>query len=456
MVIAVALFVLISVASIEIYSLPPQLSRVESVPNPYLPIIYESSTETYYVSPNGDDDNPGTINKPWKTPSKAGTIAAAGDSVIFRGGIYYGKLQPINSGNQSDGWITFKAYPGEEPIIIHEAYWSRAVYIDSVNFIEINGLTAVAAGSNGPGIGINNAHHVNIINCTARNSATSGIATTYGIDYLTIEGNHVYGNSEWGQYKGSGISIWNSGGPIYDDAPGYHIIIQNNYIYDNRNLMNNPTDGNGIILDNNDHGDTPEKQSPKTLVANNVIFDNGGRCIQALNSSNADIVNNTCYHNVETPFISNKCHGEIILRRSFSYSSAINLRVYNNIVYGKGGTCNNGEDQANVFQVMCGQSGCPQYTSDYNLWFNGAVAELGTHDIVADPDFRNPSLDPTIADFRLKESSPAINSGTDQFAQAVPADHLGISRPRGDGFDMGAYEYWIPKYNYLPFSLSEF
>jgi parallel beta-helix repeat protein len=375
----------------------------------------------------------------------------AGDIVIFRGGTYYGQLQPRNSGNQSNGWITFKAYPGEEPVIIHDTYWSRAVDINGVNFIAIDGLTAIAAGSNGPGIGINEAHHVKIINCTAKNSATSGIATTYGIDYLTIEGNHIFGNSERGQYKGSGISIWNSGGPIFDDAAEYHIIIRNNTIYDNRNLISNPSDGNGIIIDNNDRGGTPDQQSPKTLISNNVIFNNGGRCIHLLNSSNTDIINNTCYHNVETPFISDNCGGEISLQRTYAYSSAINLQVYNNIVYGKGGTCNDGKDQAYLFQVWCGQAGCPQYTADYNLWFNGAVVDLGPHDIVADPDFRYPSLNPTSADFRLMKTSPAIDSGTDQFAQAVTADYLGIPRPRGDGFDMGAFEYWFLNYYYLPF-----
>jgi hypothetical protein len=396
----------------------------------------------YYVSPTGNDSNPGTIDSPWKTPWKAGSTAMAGDTVIFRGGVYNDQLMPKNSGSPSDGWIIFKAYPGEEPIIIHDTYWSRAINIDGVNFIEVNGLTAVAAGQNGPGIVMNNAHHIRIINCTVRNSATTGIGTTYGIDYITIEGNRVFGNSNIGQYNGSGIGTWNSGGPIYDNAPGYHIIIRNNFIYDNRNLTDRPTDGNGIILDNNDHGSTPDLQNPKTLIANNVIFNNGGRCIHVLNSSNADIVNNTCYHNLETNRISDGCNGEISLQRTYSYNSAVNLQVYNNVVYGKGGTCNDGREQAYVFQVFC-SNGCPQFTSDYNLWHNGAVYQLGSHDIVADPEFVNPSSDPESADFRLLSTSQAIDSGTDQFAQTVPTDFLGISRPQGEGFDRGAYEFQL-------------
>jgi len=413
------------------------------------PVQNLMASNTYYVSPSGNDTNPGSLEQPWKTPQKAGSTAVAGDTVIFRGGIYYGQLIPQNSGNLTNGWITFKAYPEEEPIIINDNYWSKGIFIDSVNFIEINGITAVAAGSNGPGIGITNAHHIRILNCVARDSATSGIATTYGIDYITIEGNRVYGNSNIGQYNGSGISIWQAGGLNYDNQPGYHIIIRNNLIYDNRNLTVTPTDGNGIILDNNDLGGTPDLQNPNTLIANNVIFGNGGGCIVMLNSSNADILHNTCYHNVETERISNNCNGEITLRRSYSYSSAINIQVYNNLVYGKGGTCNDGSSQAYVFRIIC-SNGCPQFSSDYNLWYNGDVDQLGPHDIIANPMFQSLSLDPTEADFTLLSNSPAIESGSDQFEMEVSRDFLGTPRPWGDGFDMGAYEIVTQKYFFLP------
>jgi parallel beta-helix repeat protein len=413
--------------------------------------VLESTQNVYYVSPTGKDSNPGTLSEPWRTPEKAGSTAQAGDTVIFRGGVYDGQLAPKNSGNAVDGWITFKAFPREEPIIVHNAFWSRPINIDGVNFIEVNGLTAVAAGSNGPGIGITQAHHIRIINCIAKDSATSGIATTDGIDYIIIEGNRVYGNSNTGQYNGSGISIWNASGPIYDNKPGYHIIIRNNLIYDNRNLTNTPTDGNGIILDNNDRGGTPDLQAPNILIANNVIFDNGGRCIHVLNTSNADIVNNSCYHNDETTQIAEGCSGEINLQRTYSYSSAINIQVYNNVVYGKGGTCNSGSEEAYAFQVFCSPSGCPQFTSDYNLWYNGAVKQLGSNDIIADPIFKNPSLDPEVANFSLMPTSPAIDSGTDLFAQTVPRDYLGISRPQYEGFDRGAYEYLVfDKFLHLP------
>ena len=412
-------------------------NRVNSL-NIFIPTI--TTAQTYYVSPTGNDANPGTITLPWKTPAKAGATAQAGDTVIFRGGVYYSQLTPKNSGNTTNGWITFQAYPGEEPTIIHDAFFSKGVNIDGVNFIKIIGLTAIAAGSNGPGISINNAHHIQILNCVVRDSATSGIATTNGIDYITIEGNKIHNNSNIGQYNGSGISIWNSGGPIFDNASGYHIIIKNNLIYNNRNLTAEPSDGNGIILDNNDQGGTAASQLPKALVANNVIFDNGGRCIHVRNSSNADVINNTCYHNLETEKIAEGCNGEITLQRTNTYDSSINIQVYNNIVYGKGGTCNQGRSQAFLFQVFCNSSYCPQFKSGYNLWYNGAVNQSGTNDLTANPNFIKPSLDPNLANFGITLTSPALDSGTDQFQTIIPRDYSGTLRPQGDGFDRGAYE----------------
>jgi hypothetical protein len=149
-----------------------------------------------------------------------------------------------------------------------------------------------------------------------------------------------------------------------------------------------------------------------------------------------DIVHNTCYHNVETDRLAEGCNGEISLQRTYSYSSSINIQVYNNIAYGGGGSCWSGSRERFVFQVF----GDVQYESDYNLWHGGSIVQLGPNDVVADPLFRYPSLDPALADFTLMGTSPGIDSGSDRFAEAVPKDNLGVSRPQGAGFDRGAYE----------------
>ena len=72
---------------------------------------------SYYVSPTGRDSNPGTQAAPWRTIQHAADTARAGSVVNVRGGIYE-ELVSINvSGNASDGFVTFRSYPGETAVI---------------------------------------------------------------------------------------------------------------------------------------------------------------------------------------------------------------------------------------------------------------------------------------------------------------------------------------------------
>lgn len=61
------------------------------------------------------------------------------------------------------------------------------------------------------------------------------------------------------------------------------------------------SDGNGIILDDFNQTQRPEGQgtpfSQRSLVANNVIFDNGGHGIHIFQSEHVDVINNTLYQN---------------------------------------------------------------------------------------------------------------------------------------------------------------
>ena len=72
---------------------------------------------SFYVSTNGNDSNPGTETAPWRSIQHAADTVHAGSTVNVRGGIYE-ELVSINvSGNASDGFITFKSYPGETAIL---------------------------------------------------------------------------------------------------------------------------------------------------------------------------------------------------------------------------------------------------------------------------------------------------------------------------------------------------
>jgi len=72
---------------------------------------------TFYVSTTGDDSNSGTQTAPWRTVQHAADTVRAGSTVNVRGGVY-GELVTVKaSGNASEGYITFRSYPGETAVL---------------------------------------------------------------------------------------------------------------------------------------------------------------------------------------------------------------------------------------------------------------------------------------------------------------------------------------------------
>jgi hypothetical protein len=70
------------------------------------------SSAIYYVSSNGNDDNPGTLEQPFQTIGKAASVMEAGDKTVVREGTYREEVAPAHSGTEQLP-IRFEAYPGE-------------------------------------------------------------------------------------------------------------------------------------------------------------------------------------------------------------------------------------------------------------------------------------------------------------------------------------------------------
>jgi hypothetical protein len=77
---------------------------------------------SFYVAPDGNDSNPGTLEAPFKSLMKAQTAASEGDVVYIRGGIYdtfdiaatdsnYNYVHRMSKSN-----ITYEAYEDEKPV----------------------------------------------------------------------------------------------------------------------------------------------------------------------------------------------------------------------------------------------------------------------------------------------------------------------------------------------------
>ena len=88
--------------------------------------------QNWYVSVDGDDNNPGTVGQPLRTVNAALSKAAAGDIIILRGGVYREKVEL----KKND--LTLKNYPGETPVmkgsvvmtgwVVRGSFWKK--YVD--------------------------------------------------------------------------------------------------------------------------------------------------------------------------------------------------------------------------------------------------------------------------------------------------------------------------------------
>lgn len=141
---------------------------IESVLKPFIP---DSKTgRTYHVAQTAQasDENTGTQDAPFKTISRAGAVAVAGDTVIVHGGTYRETVTVKNNGEPAKP-IVFKAAEGEDVVISALepikgfAEYENGIYVASFpwdlgagrNQVFYNGTSVPEARyPNGPGIDI--------------------------------------------------------------------------------------------------------------------------------------------------------------------------------------------------------------------------------------------------------------------------------------------------------------
>jgi hypothetical protein len=182
---------------------------------------FGQSNSTFFVAKTGDDSNPGTQAAPWRTIQHAADIVRAGATVNVRGGIYEERLAVKSSGNATDGFTTFRSYPGETAVLDAEHLVpdgrSGIVTIHNQSYVRIEGfeirnyrtaerrLTPLGISVIGAGSHIellkNNVHHIeqtfNGRDAPGHGANGFGIAV-YGTDAktpiseLVIDGNQVH------------------------------------------------------------------------------------------------------------------------------------------------------------------------------------------------------------------------------------------------------------------------
>jgi hypothetical protein len=426
---------------------------------------YPPTFRTYYVdAARGNDRNPGTEAKPFATIQAAHDVTRPGDTVLIHKGTYR-QTSPeavllVTRSGLPGAMITYKAYPGEHPVLHAETAWNHILI--EASYIRIEGLEIAGNARNvsqaeaeklseqfmqgsqyqtfGPetsayetnGIFIRPAdqkvpldrqitpRHIEVVGNRIHDVQGGGLSSTYA-DYLLFAKNIIYDTSYRAMYATSGISILGSQNTD-DDRSDYTMVVRDNLLYRNRTevkwaAIKAMSDGNGIIIDSNRNDDPKgEPYLGRMLIANNIVYESGGAGIQVFASDSVDVLHNTVVHNSLTPGFQ---YGQIWVHKASS------VRVENNIaVAGAGELINQAfKDTTSV-----------EY--DYNLYYGGKPPEVvGPHDLVADPKF----VDEDAANFHLLPNSPALNSGNAHLT--VAQDFAGNPRPGGGPVDRGALQH---------------
>ncbi len=106
------------------------------------------NNEAYIVAMDGEDSNPGTLEKPFKTIAAALECVGPGNIIYIRGGIYRceNSIRLDKSGAQANP-IWLRAYPGEQPILDFSGVRGDSIFVSGA-YWHIKGLV-IANGSRG-------------------------------------------------------------------------------------------------------------------------------------------------------------------------------------------------------------------------------------------------------------------------------------------------------------------
>jgi parallel beta-helix repeat protein len=313
----------------------------------------------YYVSPSGNDSNPGTESLPWKTLAKAGSAATAGVTVYIKQGIYRERLVPVNSGT-ADGPITFTSYPGDSVIITGVGMtpapdWSDGlVYIRDLSYVKITGLRLLNSAH--VGILVEVSSHITIEKNYVDSTYSPGIKV-HASDNVTVDGNEVVHGCLGLEEECISVSATKileiRNNRVHDGfTEGIDVKVgSSDGVVSNNEVYNQPVGRAGIYLDawdshefnidvfdnishDNGHGITCGAEDNGLLEAvkihNNRVYRNrswgffvGGMGIgQSHSIKDVELYANLCYENDVGLFIT-----------GFGATSIDSLNIHNNFIY---------------------------------------------------------------------------------------------------------------------------
>jgi hypothetical protein len=303
-----------------------------------------------YVSPTGDDQNPGTFELPFRTLTKAVSVSGPDTLIYMRGGVYNDTTTHVlNKTGLPDKYIKVWAYPGEIPILDFTnqpvSTSSRGIRITH-NYWHIKGLIIRNAKDNG--IYIQSYYNI-VENCILYNNNDTGVQISNSGSYNLVLNCDSYMNNDpltngenadgfaakLGIGPGNifkGCRAWNNsddGFDMYEAADT--VLVDECWAFRNGyNIWGFPNyagDGNGFKLGGNFFAD-PHK------IIRCVAFDNPNKGFdQNNNTAGITVYNNTAWGNGSRNFSFpiQPTSGVHILKNNLSYEGQ-NLIAGNSVV----------------------------------------------------------------------------------------------------------------------------
>jgi hypothetical protein len=402
---------------------------------------------TYYVSPQGSDGHPGTLQQPWATLQHAVDAIAPGDTIQVQAGTYAGCRIGISGGQQAVK--TLMAAPGAHVLLNKPGHANKHNSIVEVENFSGTVTDWVVAGfevANSPkyAIDVRVTERITVQQNHVHNSALTGIFTAFS-NHVLIQNNESDHNKEHGIYQ-SNSSVYPSirGNRSHDNASaGIHMngdisqqpgngLVQFATVEDNIIWENGMSGGSGINCDGVDY----------SIFRNNLLYNNhaSGISLYAIDgahgSSNNKVYNNTIVMAPNARFVVN------IPDDGGGKAAPVGNVLANNILY---------TPDSFHGSVLIAKPSVSGFHSDDNVVVGHFSDDGGNtsislakwqalgfdvHSKVATP--AQLFVDPVHFNYQLKPGSPAIDAGV--ALPEVPVDILGVARPQGLAYDIGCYE----------------
>jgi len=405
----------------------------------------------FFVATNGNDANPGTFAKPWRTVQHAANVASG--AVWLRAGTYSGNISVTRSG------LTFSAFPGELAIVNGGSNGFRFYKVSSgaVRFLTIQN----ASSTMGAGVLIDTSSNVTVANSVIHNNKNYGVRIAYSTNSI-VRDSKIYKNQE-------GIRVAYTAG-------GTQIL--NNLIYSQDTMINDAVKDSGGGV-----GIAFLKTTGKVLASGNQLWLNraksrwygyDGGAFEIFGASDITMTGNIAWNNkdvLETGTNGLPCNNITFTRnigfaastvkgyaRGLVIACASNSLFANNtldgfdisdisVVYNSTYKFQGSETGLKIEDNILRTNGQGVFyfanlpsgvVIDYNLIWNqsggslvyivgkGSTSSFATlkswiggrmsHGINADPKF----YDGTIHDYRLLVGSPAVNKGVTLGTETTP------------------------------------